>query len=177
LSLFGGPGGKISLPNSLAEALQREAKDAGRTLDQHVADKLQRITPPPETIDKAKILAGFPKLVDFFAGVPAVSVVSSQVEDDAYWWIKFDIDLEHHLAWRVVQEFGFVLNYISVSEPLPTVFKPVSPPPYLNGGTEFLSWVVESTFNYIDPEWILSFLEGRLPQPVSDETAWMIEED
>ncbi|MEL7482505.1 MAG: hypothetical protein AAGJ29_13205, partial [Pseudomonadota bacterium] len=131
----------------------------------------------PETIDKANILAGFPKLVDFFARVPAVSVVSSQVEDDAYWWIKFDIDLEHHLAWRVVQEFGFILNYISVSEPLPTVFKPVSPPPYLNGGTEFLSWVVESTFNYIDPEWILSFLEGRLPQPVSDETAWMIEED
>jgi hypothetical protein len=33
----------------------------------------------------------------------------------------------------VVQELGHVLNYVSVTEPLPTVFKPVSPPPYMNG--------------------------------------------
>ena len=37
-----------------------------------------------------------------------------------------------------------MLNYLSVDQRLPSVFKPVSPPPYLNGGVEFLSWVTES---------------------------------
>jgi len=36
-----------------------------------------------------------------------------------------------------------VLNYLSLDERLSTVFMPVSPPPYLNGGVEFLSWVIE----------------------------------
>ncbi|SPE35761.1 hypothetical protein SBA3_2300022 [Candidatus Sulfopaludibacter sp. SbA3] len=50
------------------------------------------------------------------------------------WWVKFAIDISHRLAWNVVQELGHVLNYLSVNERLPTVFKPVSPPPYANGG-------------------------------------------
>jgi hypothetical protein len=73
----------------------------------------------------------------------------------------------------VVQELGFVLNYISLEEPLPTVFKPVSPPPYMNGGPkDFLSWVIEPTGNYIDPAWIAEALEGRMPRPVDDLGQW-----
>jgi hypothetical protein len=48
--------------------------------------------------------------------------------DNGNWWIKFSIDIDHPLAWHTVQELGSVLNYLSVTERLPTVFMPVSPP-------------------------------------------------
>jgi hypothetical protein len=58
--------------------------------------------------------------------------------------VKFSIDVFHPSAWRTVQELGHVLNYVSINERLPTVFKPVLPPPYMNGGpVEFLPWVIE----------------------------------
>ena len=73
------------------------------------------------------------------------------------------------LAWNVVQELGNVLNYLSVTEHLPTVFKPVSPPSYLNGGPqEYLSWVIESTLPDFSPKTCAQWLEGRLPRPVDD---------
>jgi len=115
--------------------------------------------------------------VAYLNRIPGVKVISSDSTPDAYWWVKLNIDIEHPLAWNAVQELGFVLNYISVEEKLPTVFMPVSPPPYLNGGPrQFLSWVIESKFNYIDPNWIAEVLEGRLPRPVEDEAKWIHEE-
>lgn len=115
-------------------------------------------------------------MIHFLNSIPAVTVLAHDGSLNGYWWIKLDIDLSHHLAWHVVQELGFVLNYISLDEPLPTVFKPVSPPPYLNGGpNDFLSWVIESTQENVDPNLIASHLEGRLPRPVHDENEWATE--
>jgi hypothetical protein len=97
--------------------------------------------------------------------------------EDGRWWMKFTIDIDHPLAWQVVQEFGHVLNYVSVQERLPTVFMPVSPPPYMNGGPrEFLSWVIESKNNDFKPETCMQWLEGRLPRPVEDVTKWKTNE-
>jgi len=91
--------------------------------------------------------------------------------------VKFSIDLDHPLAWNVVQELGHVLNYLSVGERLPTVFMPVSPPPYMNGGPrDYLSWVIESTSADFTPEKCAEWLEGRLPRPVEDVSAWLNEE-
>ncbi|MBW8309393.1 MAG: hypothetical protein K0M45_07160 [Candidatus Paracaedibacteraceae bacterium] len=82
------------------------------------------------------------------------------------------------MAWPVVQELGFVLNNISLSEKLPTVFMPVSPPPYLNGGPEEgLSWVIESHIPYVDPEHIAQIIEERLHSPVEDEQQWQFSEE
>lgn len=55
--------------------------------------------------------------------------------EDGRWWVKLDIDIDidHALAWSTVQEFGIVLNYLSLDERLPTVSMPVSPTLYLNG--------------------------------------------
>jgi hypothetical protein len=54
------------------------------------------------------------------------------------------------------------------------VFKPVSPPPYLNGGPhEFLSWVIESVDPSFTPDLAAQWLQGRLPEPVEDENAWL----
>lgn len=76
----------------------------------------------------------FEVLNAYLSRVPGVKPISSEYFDDGNWWLKLVIDIQHPLAWRVVQELGHVLNYLSLNEPLPTVFKPVSPPPYMNGG-------------------------------------------
>jgi hypothetical protein len=169
---------ELDLPSKLRKALEREAKDARRTLHAHIVRKLEDVTPVIEFIKSEIISEGLPKLVAYLNRIPGVTVISSDATPDAFWWVKLAIDIEHHLAWSVVQELGFVLNYISLTEKLPTIFMPVSPPPYLNGGpSENLSWVIESKFNYIDPAWIGEVLEGRLPRPVEDETQWDQQED
>jgi hypothetical protein len=90
--------------------------------------------------------------------------------------VKFSIAIEHGLAWHTVQELGCVLNYLSLEERLPTVFKPVSPAPYMNGGPEeFLSWVIEG--KDMPPGTVSKWLEERLPKPIEDEEAWAGESD
>jgi hypothetical protein len=87
----------------------------------------------------------FEPLRDYLFKVPAIKgEIGSGFSDDGCWWVKFTIDIDHPLAWNVVQELGHVLNYVSLDERLPTGFMPVSPPPYMNGGPrEYLSWVIE----------------------------------
>ncbi len=97
-------------------------------------------------------------------------------DEDGCWWVKFALDTEHSLAWRTVQELGHVLNYLSSTERLPTVFMPVSPPPYLNGGVEYLSWVIESRVPTFTPEQCAQWLSGRLPSPVDDVSAWVVDD-
>lgn len=117
----------------------------------------------------------FDALVAYLKRVPATnsSWVGHGRHADGTWWIKFGLDIKHPLAWNVVQEFGHVLNYLSTSERLPTVFMPVSPPPYLNGGpAEFLSWVIECSDPEFAPDTAREWLEGRLPRPVDDLDKW-----
>lgn len=121
----------------------------------------------------------FTKLLNYLGRVPAIAgSIGWGADDDGYWWVKFTIDIDDELAWHVVQELGYVMNYLSLGERLPTTFKPVSPPPYLNGGPrEFLSWVIESEDPNFRPGTLADWLEGRLPQPVEDRAAWNQEDD
>src|SRR5688572_68211 len=86
----------------------------------------------------------FEPLLAFLERLPGMDLpagrksIGTGVTDEGRWWVKFSLDTTHPLAWRVVQELGHVLNYLSLDERLPTVFKPVSPPPYLNGGSRVL---------------------------------------
>jgi hypothetical protein len=99
--------------------------------------------------------------------------VTAGPEASTRWWVKLDIDIRSHMAWHVIQELGFVLNYISISERLPTVFMPTSSPPYMNGGPDAdLGWVIESTADDVDPQYIAEVLEGRLPEPLEDLSQW-----
>jgi hypothetical protein len=118
-------------------------------------------------------------LIGFLKTVPAIDHrIGSGVFQDGRWWLKFKIDIEHPLAWRVVQELGQVLNLLSNTERLPTVFKPVSPPVYLNGGPKtYLSWVIETTDGTFKAEDCAKWLEGRLPRPVNDLDKWKLEDD
>lgn len=116
----------------------------------------------------------FAELAAYLLRVPGISGTMGKGRfDNGNWWVKFSIDIDHPLAWNVVQEFGNVLNYLSLTERLPTVFMRVSPPSYLNGGPrEFLSWVIESTVKDFSPKTCAEWLEGRLPRPVDDPAAW-----
>ncbi|MCG2618011.1 hypothetical protein LZZ85_27155 [Terrimonas sp. NA20] len=116
----------------------------------------------------------FDSLIAFMQKLPGMGhSIAKGRTDSGLWWIKFQLDIDHPLSWRVVQELAFVVNYISVEERLPTAFYPVSPPPYLNGGArEFLSWVIESTTPDFTPNDLAQWLEGRLPAPVDDLTQW-----
>jgi hypothetical protein len=125
----------------------------------------------------------FEQLLAFLERLPAIDLPAGRKSigfgsfENGNWWVKFSLKTNHSLAWRHVQELGHVLNYISVDERLPTVFMPVSPPPYLNGGEEFLSWVIESTDPECSPADCAEWLEGRLPRPVEDENTWSTEDD
>lgn len=102
-----------------------------------------------------------------------MTVLSTSPPTEASWWIKLAIDITSPFAWHVGQELGHVLNCLSPSDRLATVFKPVSPPPYLNGGPkEFLSWVIEALGDDVSADMVADFLEGRLPRPVDDLTQW-----
>ena len=119
----------------------------------------------------------FQTLEAYLGEVPAiVGPFGHGVESDGKWWLKFSIDIDNPLAWHVVQEFGHVVNYLSVSERLPTSFMPVSPPPYMNGGPrDFLSWVIECSDASFKPGTLAKWLEGRLPRPVSDLSQWNVD--
>ena len=121
----------------------------------------------------------FQSLIDYLAKLPGiVTPIGSGTDEALEWWVKFGIDIDHPLAWRVVQELGHVLNYVSINERLPTVFMPVSPPVYLNGGPkDYLSWVIECRDADFTPANCAEWLEGRLPRPVEDMKQWEIEED
>lgn len=60
---------------------------------------------------------------------------------------------------------------------MPTVFMPVSPPPNLKGGADYLSWVVESTDPSFTPDNCVEWLEARLPNPIDDRTQWQMDDD
>jgi hypothetical protein len=113
------------------------------------------------------------ELVTFLQKIPAVENSIGYGVDENRWWVKFTISINHPLAWSTVQELGFVLNYLSVDERLATVFYPVSPPPYLNGGpSDYLSWIIENTQDDFTADLTKQWLESRLPAPVDDEAAW-----
>ena len=125
----------------------------------------------------------FTKLIDFLARIPAIDINDTPSrgfgsgQEDSGWWVKFVIDIDHDLAWNTVQELSAVLNYLSIEERLASVFKPVSPPPYLNGGPdEYLSWVIEAS-DQLSPGTLADLLEDRLPKPIEDEGAWFGESD
>ena len=128
-------------------------------------------------------LIEFENLLAFLEKLPAIDLPAGRKSigvgklEDGNWWVKFSIDTSHPLAWRHVQELGHVLNLLSLNERLPTVFMPVSPPPYMNGGEEFLSWVIESKDKDFTPDQCCKWLEGRLPVPVNDCASWDVDND
>ena len=115
----------------------------------------------------------FATLEKYLLSIPSIDGPIGKGADESCWWVKFSINIDSPIAWHTVQELGHVLNYLSVNERLPTSFHPVSPPPYLNGGPEFLSWVIECPDLNFRPGTVAKWLDGRLPKPVDDLSQWL----
>jgi hypothetical protein len=108
--------------------------------------------------------------------VPTIRSEFSYGNNEKLWWVKFSIETTDQFSWKVVQELGHVFNYLSTEEPLPSIFYPVSPPPYMNGGPEkFLSWIIENTHDNFTPELATEWLEARLPDNVECRNQWKTE--
>ena len=118
----------------------------------------------------------FDGLNQFLKKVPSIKESISNGIDENAWWLKFQVDIEHPLAQNVVQELGYVLNYLSLEERLPTVFKPISPAPYLNGGPEeFLSWIIQVESENFTPDDVRDWLKSRLPEPINNVKKWRVQ--
>ena len=119
----------------------------------------------------------FTRLIEFLEKVPAIhGAIGKGYDEDGRWWVKFEINIHHQFPWHTVQEFGHVLNYMSINERLPTSFHPVSPPPYMNGGPdEYLSWVIECNKSEFKPDSCAEWLIARLPNPVENVEQWSTE--
>ena len=168
----------IELSKEKLQALEQEARAQGMTPQRRAAEIVEQAVTPASGSGKKKRADGLQKLQAYLARVPAIGSVTVSEASEERWWVKFTIDIHHNLAWNVVQELGHVLNYISLNERLPTVFKPVSPPPYMNGGPDdFLSWVIEAQVPWPDAGSIAEVLEGHLPRPVEDEIEWETSDD
>lgn len=47
----------------------------------------------------------FQTLKEFSEQIPAIKgTISTGSSDDGFWWVKFQIDINHSLAWHTVQE-------------------------------------------------------------------------
>lgn len=115
----------------------------------------------------------FHKLEELIAHLPAVCApVSSGTYENGFWWVKFNIDIQHPLSWRVVQVLAHTINYLSISERLSTVFYPLSPSPFAEGvSPKSMYWIIESTSQDFSPNELSAWLDSRLPDS-NDEAAW-----
>jgi len=165
----------IEIPDNLIERLQNESAGLDKTISQRVYEILDRAVAPESNLDKKYINQGLDKIKDLLSKIPCVKSVTTSNIDESFWWLKFSIEIKSKIAWTVVQELGHILNYLSVSDKLPTTFYPVSPPPYINGGPEdFLSWVIEPSIPLLDTNVIFDYLTGRLPEDFDKEESWLL---
>ena len=115
------------------------------------------------------VALSFDNLLKFLSKIPSIGEPINYGLEKDFWWVKFQINIDNPLAWNIVQELAHLLNYLSIKDRLPTIFMPVSPPPYLNGGPrEFLSWVIQVKSEKFTPDDVKAWLKSRLPDPVND---------
>ena len=148
----------ITIPRELAQRVIMEAHVLGVTPTERVLQALDGAVAPAENVAERKAVEGLALLTHLLRRVPSVTLISHS----------------SMVAWYVVQGLGFVLNSLSSDEPLPTIFRPVSSPPHLNGGPGgHLAWVVEAQLPFLDAGTVASFLQDRPPRPVAEEARWL----
>ncbi|GIW91504.1 MAG: hypothetical protein KatS3mg109_1936 [Pirellulaceae bacterium] len=166
----------LTLTPEIDDRLHKEAEQLGMSREERVQELLKYGIASAENLEPGFIPKRLEELKQFVSQIPGVDVISISEPDESRSWVKLKIDINSKTAWHVVQNLAYVLNELSVTETLPTTFKPTSPPPYLNGGPdEFLFWVIEADIPFLDPSAITAYLKQRLPDPVTDEKAWLTE--
>jgi hypothetical protein len=166
----------LTLTPEIDARLRKEAKGLNMSREERVQELLNYGIAPASNLEPGFIPEHLEDLKQFVSQIPGVDVMGTSDPDDSRWWVQLRIDRNSETAWHVIQNLAYVLNDLSVTERLPTTFKPTSPPPYLNGGPdEFLSWVIEADIPFLGPSVITAYLKQRLPDPVTDEKEWLTE--
>ena len=164
---------RVALRGRLARNFRIHAKLSGHTLAEAAGILVHSGVAAYQEPDASKRQAGVDALADLIRQLPGVHPsVGRSTPEDAFWYVKFSLDRTHPLAWHVLQRLGFVFNYISLEFRYSTVFMPVSPPPYLNGGPEFLNWAVEAKVPFYDPRHVTRALRAELPEHLGRAKAW-----
>lgn len=103
-------------------------------------------------------------LLAYLRRIPAIVPRFGTGGTEDGWWVKFVINVDHPGAWKAVMDLAYVLNWLSLAQPLPTVFRPVSPPPDINGNEprELLGWVIECHKPEFTPKLCAEALETNL---------------
>jgi len=114
--------------------LQLEADALGKTIEERVIEILIDGIAPENNFDKEHINKCLENIKHVLAKIPCVQFIANSKTGEPFWWLKFHIDIHSKIAWTVVQELGYILNYLTLNEKLPTFFYLASPPLYLNGG-------------------------------------------
>src|SRR2546423_2613303 len=104
----------VVIPDELAERLQAEANEMDISISERLAEILGPALAPPENLNRDVVAENLSALQQFLERIPAVGMVSLSEPSEPYWWAKLVIDIGHPLAWHVIQELGFVLNYLSL---------------------------------------------------------------
>jgi hypothetical protein len=108
------------------------------------------------------------------ATFPSVVWVSSQQNENGWWWVKFHLDMEAPASLIIVQALAYIFNGLSLNDPLPTRFFPTSSPPDMNGGPkDGLHWVVESIGDDVIPSDIYAALDDTLLFDVESVDDWL----
>jgi hypothetical protein len=109
------------------------------------------------------------KLIALLSQIPCLREFHSSGIDFRYWWVSFEVDETSPIASRVIRRLAYLLNTESAEMMLPTVFKPTPK----NSADTAMQWEIASTAARLDPADVERWLQDHLPQPLSDESAWL----
>ncbi len=119
----------VTLSDELDARLRAECEQLEMSREERLLNLLEYGIAPAHNLKPGVIPEGLEQLQEYLSQIPGLDIFSASEPNDARWWFKLQIDIESTIAWHVVQNLAFVLNEISIFEPLPTTFKPTSPPP------------------------------------------------
>jgi len=161
----------IQIDDAVADTVREGAQRRKVSEEQRAAQILAAHHEEFRRFPDGVLREGRQKVIAVLSQVPCLSKFKSSGIDFRYWWVSFELDTTSPIAWRVVHRLGWYLNTQSAEMMLPTVFKPTPG----EVPSDPMRWEIASTAPRLDPADVASWLSSNLPQPISDEAAWLSE--
>jgi hypothetical protein len=162
----------IQIDDAAAETVRERARRRKVSEEQCAAQILAAHHEELRRFPDGVLREGRQKVIALLSQIPCLSRFDSSGIDFRYWWVRFELDTSSRIAWPVVHRLGWFLNTQSAEMMLPVVFKPMPG----ERPDDPMCWEIASTAPRLDPADVASWLSGRLPQPLSDEGAWLRED-
>ena len=108
----------------------------------------------------------FQRLLDYLKRLPAIDPAigsGTGTGEGGLWWVKLIINIDRPMAWRIVQELGHVLNYVSLNERLPAISCRIAAPIPERRRAQFPVLGHRVIRPHLTPSDCAEWLEGRSP--------------